>query len=405
MPSRIDVQKEQSMSETPALLPGPLEGVKVVEMAAIGPVPLCGMGLADMGAEVICIDRVVNANLGIAVETKFDCMRRGKKSIAVDLKQTEGIELVRRLIAESDAVIEGFRPDVMDRLGLGPETSLADNPRLVFGRSSGWGDKGPMANMASHDLNYLGLSGCLAAMSISGPPIPPLNLIGDFGGAAMHLLVGVVAGLYAAKSTGKGQVVSASISDGTLGLMPMAYGLFGAGEWSLERGQNYLDGGAPFYRTYETSDGRYMVVGSIERKFFIELLSKLDLKDQVDASRQNDRATWPDVTALFEKTFAQKTRDAWGKHFEGSDACVTPVLDMSEAPTHPQQIASEAFMDLDGVLQPTPVPKFSVTRHKPSKGAPRIGAHTAEVLARLGYGEKELAVFGKNGLIATNPAP
>ncbi len=387
------------MSESSAAR-GPLAGVKVVEMAAIGPVPFCGMALADMGAEVICVDRVFNANLGIAVDRKFNCTGRGKKSIAVDLKKAEGIALVRRLIADSDALIEGFRPDVMGRLGLSPETCLADNPKLVFGRSSGWGDKGPLASIASHDINYLALSGCLAAMGLKGPPSPPLNLVGDFGGAAMHLLTGVIAGLYAAKTTGVGQVVSASISDGTLGLMPMAYGLFASGEWSLERGQNLLDGGAPFYRTYETSDGRYMAVGAIEGKFFQELLRKLGLEGKIDASRQNDRGTWPDVIAMFAATFAKKTRDEWSKVFEDSDACVTPVLDMSEAPDHPQQVAAEAFMEIGGVRQPSPVPKFSVTRHIPREGAPEIGAHTHEVLARLGYSEKELAEFSQNGLIA-----
>ncbi len=393
------------MSESYAATRGPLAGVKIVEMAAIGPVPFCGMALADMGAEVISVERMLNAKFGIEVENKFNCMGRGKKSIAVDLKQPEGVGLVRRLIADGDAVIEGFRPDVMDRLGLGPEACLADNPRLVFGRSSGWGDNdGPFALMASHDINYLGLSGCLAAMGLKGPPPPPLNLVGDFGGAAMHLLIGVIAGLYAAKITGKGQVVSASISDGTLGLMPMPYGLLAAGRWSLERGQNYLDGGAPFYRTYETSDGRYMAVGAIERKFFLELLSKLNLKREVDAARQNERATWPEMTALFERTFAQKTRNDWSKLFEGSDACVTPVLDMSEAPDHPQQVAAEAFMEINGVRQPTPVPKFSVMRHKPTVGAPEIGAHTQEVLARLGYSEKEIEAFSQSGLILRDSA-
>ncbi len=387
------------MSESSAAR-GPLAGVKVVEMAAIGPVPFCGMALADMGAEVICVDRVFNANLGIAVDRKFDCMGRGKKSIAVDLKKPEGTALVRRLIADSDAVIEGFRPDVMGRLGLSPETCLADNPKLVFGRSSGWGDKGPLASIASHDINYLALSGCLATMGLKGPPSPPLNLVGDFGGAAMHLLAGVIAGLYAAKATGIGQVVSASISDGTLGLMPMTYGLYASGEWSLERGQNLLDGGAPFYRTYETSDGRYVAVGAIEGKFFRELLRKLGLEEQIDASRQNDRDTWPEATALFAGTFAKKTRDEWAKLFETSDACVTPVLDMSEAPGHPQQLAAGAFIEIDGVRQPAPVPKFSAMQHTPRDGAPEVGAHTEEVLARLGYSEKELAELGRNGLIA-----
>ncbi len=384
---------------------GPLAGVKVVEMAAIGPVPFCGMGLADMGAEVICVDRVFNANLGIAVETKFDYMRRGKKSIAVDLKNSNGLGIVRRLIANADVVIEGFRPGVMERLGLGPDTCIADNPALVFGRTSGWGDKGPLSNVAGHDINYLSLSGGLAAMGLNGPPTPPLNLVGDFGGAAMHLLVGVVAGLFSAKTTGKGQVVSASIADGTLGLMPMIYGLYEAGEWSLERGQNYLDGGAPFYRTYETSDGRYVAVGAIEPKFFKELVTKLNLDGEVELDSQNDRETWPETTALFAKTFSAKTRDAWGAHFEGSDACVTPVLDMSEAPAHPQHVASGAFIDIGGVRQPSPVPKFSQTRHVPQAGAPQIGAHTNEVLKRLGFNAQELEEFSQKGLIADGSAP
>ncbi|HCX14192.1 MAG TPA: carnitine dehydratase [Rhodospirillaceae bacterium] len=379
---------------------GPLEGIKVVEMAAIGPVPFCGMALADMGAEVICVERVFDANLGIAVERKFDCMGRGKKSISVDLKQEQGVALVRHLISESDAVIEGFRPDVMDRLGLGPEICLAQNPRLVFGRSSGWGDEGPLSSIASHDINYLALSGCLASMGVKGPPTPPLNLVGDFGGAAMHLLAGVIAGLYAAKTTGVGQVVSASIAHGTLGLMPMIYGLYASGSLSLERGQNLLDGGAPFYRTYETSDGRYIAVGAIEKKFFIELLRKLGLEDRIDATQQNERNTWPQVTTLFEEIFAKKTRDEWSKLFANSDACVTPVLDMSEALQHPQQIAANAFIEIEGVRQPAPVPKFSASQHMPRGGAPEMGAHTGEILAQLGYSEAELAEFSQNGLIA-----
>ncbi len=392
------------MSETSAASQGPLAGIKIVEMAAIGPVPFCGMALADMGAEIIRVDRTFDAGLGIAVDTKFNTMARGKKSIAVDLKNPDGVKLVRKLIASSDALIEGFRPGVMERLGLGPDECLKDNPKLVFGRSSGWGDKGPMAPIAAHDINYLGLSGCLAAMGLEGPPPPPLNLIGDFGGAAMHLLVGVVAGLFAAKNTGKGQVVSASIADGTLGLMPMLYGHYAAGNWKLERGVNHLDGGAPFYRTYETKDGKYMAIGSIERKFYLEMLDLLELKDQVDAEEQLDRSTWPATRELFAKTFAQKTRDEWTKVFEGSDACVTPVLDLSEAPKHPQQVAAGAFMEIDGVIQPSPVPKFSVTKHPATAGAPETGAHTLEVLGRLGYSDEELKKFSETGLIASHSA-
>ena len=379
---------------------GPLAGLRIVEMAAIGPVPFAGMMLADMGAEVIRVDRTASADLGIEVETRFEFMARGKKSIAADLKQAEGVEAVRRLIAASDGLIEGFRPQVMERLGLGPDLCLKENPRLVFGRCSGWGEKGPLALTASHDLNYLGLSGCLAAMGIKGAPTPPLNLIGDFGGAAMTLVCGVLAGLLAAKTSGKGQIVSTSISDGTLALMPMIYGLYAAERWSLTRGQNLLDGGAPFYRTYETSDGRYMAVGAIEQKFFMELLQKLGLEAQVDAKRQNDRATWPAVTALFETCFRQKTRDAWSALFAGSDACVTPVLDLSEVPKHPQQVAAGAFIDIDGVQQPAPCPRFSVNHQTPFGLAPGIGAHTAEILKEIGYTAADIDRLGRAKAIA-----
>ena len=379
---------------------GPLAGMRIVEMAAIGPVPFAGMMLADMGAEVIRVDRTVSADLGIEVETRFEFMARGKKSIAADLKQAAGLDVVRRLIADADALIEGFRPGVMERLGLGPDACLKSNPRLVFGRCSGWGEHGPLAPTASHDLNYLGLSGCLAAMGIKGAPTPPLNLIGDFGGAAMSLVVGVLAGLLAAKTTGKGQVASTNISDATLGLMPMIYGLYAADRWSLNRGENLLDGGAPFYRTYETKDGLYMAVGAIEQKFFTELLKKLGLLDQVDVKRQNDTATWPAVTALFEKCFIQKTRDEWSALFAGSDACVTPVLDLSEVPKHPQQIAAGAFIEIDGLQQPAPCPRFSVSKQTPQGGAPEIGAQTADVLRRLGYSDAELDNLFKAGAVS-----
>jgi alpha-methylacyl-CoA racemase len=374
--------------------------MRIVEMAAIGPVPFAGMMLADMGAEVIRIDRTADAGLGIEVETKYEFMARGKKSIAADLKHAAGLEAVRRLVASADALIEGFRPGVMERLGLGPDECLKSNPKLVFGRCSGWGDKGPLAPTASHDLNYLGLSGCLAAMGVKGAPTPPLNLIGDFGGAAMSLVVGILAGLLAAKTTGKGQVVATSISDATLGLMPMIYGLYAADRWSLNRGENLLDGGAPFYRTYTTKDGLYMAIGCIEQKFFAEMLTKLGLIDQVDVKRQNDRATWPGVAALLEKTFIQKTRDEWSALFAGSDACVTPVLDLEEAPKHPQQVAAGAFIEIDGVQQPAPCPRFSVTTQKPFGGAPEIGAHTATVLKGLGYTDAELSnLFSAKALL------
>jgi len=379
---------------------GPLKGIRVVEMAAIGPVPFAGMMFADMGAEVVRIDRVTPAHLGIEVETRFDFMARGKASIAVDLKRPEGVTVARRLIAKADAVIEGFRPNVMERLGLGPDECLHLNPRLVFGRCSSWGARGPLAHTASHEINLLALSGSLAAMSMKGPPMPPLNLIGDFGGAAMSLACGVLAALLAAKTTGKGQVVSTSIAGGTLGLMPMIYGLHAAGLWSLARGENLLDGGAPFYRTYETRDGKYVAVGAIEQKFFVALLKKLELQDQVEAARQNDLATWPRVTALFEKCFAMKTRDEWSAVFAGSDACVTPVLDMVEAPRHPQHVAAEAFMDIAGTQQPAPSLRFSESQHIPKAGSPAVGGDTSAILGALGYGAAEQDGLVKAGVVA-----
>ena len=388
------------MSDSSGKSRGPLAGVRIIEMAAIGPVPFCGMALADMGAEVIRVDRVAAADLGIEVDARFDCMGRSKLSVAVDLKHAEGPKLVKRLIADADALIEGFRPGVMERLGLSPETCLSVNPRLIFARCSGWGDKGPMAPRASHDINYLALSGCLAALGLKGPPPPPLNLIGDFGGAAMHLVCGVLAGLLVARTTGHGQVVSTSIADGTLGLMPMIYGLYASGEWSLNRGENRLDGGAPYYRTYETSDGRYMAVGAIEKRFYRELLLKAGLQGQVDAEGQNDRATWPQTTELLATRFKQRTRKDWTELFAGSDACVTPVIDMAEAPQHPQHVASGAFVEVGGVKQPVSGARFSVSTPALPTPAPLIGAHTAEFLTRLGYGREELTRLQKNGVIS-----
>ncbi len=371
---------------------GVLAGVTIVEMAAIGPVPFAGMVLADFGAEVIKLERLGPSGLGVPMVPRFDVTARGKKSVALDLKTEEGVAAARKLIASADAVIEGFRPGVMERLGLGPEPCLADNPRLVYGRISGWGSTGPMAAMAGHDLNYLGLSGALAAMGTpDAPPPVPLNLVGDYGGGAMMLVAGLLAALVRARGTGQGQVVETSIAEGALALTPLFYGLIAGGRWGLERGANLLDGGAPFYRCYQCADGRYVAIGSIEPKFYQALVIGLGLEGALDPAQQYDRASWPETAATIEATIRTETRDYWAAHFDGSDACLTPVLDWSEAPEHPQHKARGSFASPDGFPQPTPQVGFSETPAAIGGSAPALGADTAAILDRLGFDHAAVA--------------
>lgn len=385
----------------------PLAGVLVAEFPAIGPVPFCGMVLADMGAEVIRIDRVAPSDLGIAMPSRFNLLNRGKRSIALDLKHPDGVAIARRSVAQAHILLEGFRPGVMERLGLGPDACLGENPSLVYGRMSGWGERGPLAGVAGHDINYLGLSGALAAMGEpDAPPPVPLNLIGDFGGGAMHLACGVLAALLAVRAGGTGQVVRTSIAEASLALMPMVYGMRTAGEWSLARGQNILDGGAPFYRTYATRDGRFVAVGAIEPKFYAALLdglglAGLGLAGKVSAAAQRERADWPETTALFASRFREKTRDEWSRIFAGTDACVTPVLDMDETPDHPQHAALNSFVAVDGVRQPAPTPEFSALPARDVRAPPVPGGDTAAVLARLGYSAEQIEQFVRNGAAAT----
>ncbi len=374
---------------------GPLSGIKVIEMAAIGPVPFAGMVLADMGAEVIRIDRTAASGLGIAADAQFDCLGRGKKSICIDLKSAPGVAVVTRLIAGSNVLIEGFRPQVMERLGLSPDACLKLNPKLVFGRCSGWGERGPLAPVAGHDINFVALSGALAAMGVADIPTPPLNLVGDFGGAGMHLAVGVLAGLI----SGQGQVVNASIAGSTLGLMPMIYGLFAQGAWTLKRGDNLLDGGAPFYRCYETRDGKYLAVGALENKFYAELLTKLDLLGVVRADRQNDRSAWPQTTDVLRRKFLERTRDDWAAYFAHSNACVTPVLTLEEAPKHPQHVSSDSFTRIRDVVQPAPQPLFSRSAVTPNPG-PAPGMHTRAILSELKYSAREVDEMIMSGAAA-----
>lgn len=375
---------------------GPLDGVSVVEMAAIGPVPFAGMVLADLGAEVIRLDRREPSGLGLGTPPRFDVTARGKKSVALDLKAPEGVAAARRLIAAADIVIEGFRPGVMERLGLGPEPCLADNPKLVFGRISGWGSGGPMAEMAGHDLNYLGLSGALAAMGpADAPPAPPLNLVGDYGGGAMMLVAGVLAALIKARAGGPGQVVETSIAAGALALTPLFYGLIAGGRWGLGRQDNLLDGAAPFYRCYQAGDGAHVAVGAIEPKFYRVLLQRLELLGTIDPARQYDKGSWAATAASLADRFATQKRDHWAQLFDGTDGCVTPVLDWSEAPKHPQHQALASFAEIDGVVQPAAHPLFSATPAAISGAGPAPGADSEAILARLGYDAQEIAMLVK----------
>lgn len=360
---------------------GPLQGLKIVEFAGIGPGPFCAMMLADMGAEVVRIDRKSAAGSGSA----RDVMNRGRRSIAVDLKKPEGIQACLELIAQADALLEGFRPGVMERLGLGPDVCLERNPRLVYGRMTGWGQQGPLAHAAGHDINYISLSGALHAIGLPDKPVPPLNLVGDFGGGAMMLAFGLACGLVEAQRSGSGQVVDAAMTDGSAMLMALFYGLKAGGSWSNDRCRNMLDGGAHFYDTYRCKDGRWVSVGSIEPKFYALLREKCGLDRDEAFDAQMEPARWPELKARLAEVIATRSRDEWCELMEGSDVCFAPVLDLDEAPRHPHNRARRTFVEVDGVTQPAPAPRFSRTRPEIQGGPPRAGQHTREVLADWGF--------------------
>jgi alpha-methylacyl-CoA racemase len=389
-----------------AIVMGPLAGYRIVEMAGIGPAPFAAMLLADMGAEVIRVDRRGEADLGLPGrrEVKFDVLHRGRRSIAVDVKAEVGREVVKRLAAGADALIEGFRPGVMERLGLGPEPLLALNPKLVFGRMTGFGQDGPLAQAAGHDIDYIALAGALHAIGRKGEaPVPPLNLVGDFGGGGMFLAFGVVCALLEAQRSGKGQVVDAGMVDGSATLMALMFGLHAQGTWKDERGVNVLDTGAPWYDTYRTKDGRWLAVGAIEKRFYEAFIEGLGL-DPVGLPGQHDRAGWPELRRRFAETIAGKTRDEWERIFTGSDACVAPVLALGEVAQHPHNAARGTFVTRDGVLQPAPAPRFS--RTVPEMGAPprQPGADTDAVLADFGFSEAEIARLREGGAVGA-PGP
>ena len=366
---------------------GPLSGIRIIEMAGIGPGPFCGMLLSDMGAEVIRIDRTA---LKDASGTRtLRLMERGRRSVGLDLKQPEAIEIALKLIDSADALFEGFRPGVMERLGLGPDLCLARNPKLVYGRMTGWGQTGPLAQAAGHDINYIAISGALAGIGTKAQPLPPLNLVGDFGGGAMYLAMGLLAGILNARSTGKGQVVDAAMTDGAASLMTMFYGLQAGKRWSTERDANFLDGGAHFYGTYECADGKFVAIGSIEPQFYALLLEKANLTD-AEWSAQWDAKAWPALKAKLGEVFRAKTRAEWCAIMEGTDVCFAPVMDLSEAPKHPHNVARQAFVNVGGELQPAPAPRFSATPSAVQGAAVAGGTHTREVLAELGFSAAEL---------------
>jgi alpha-methylacyl-CoA racemase len=347
---------------------GVLDGFRIIEMAAIGPVPWCCMLLADMGAEIVRIDRA-GASAAAAPRSAEGPMTRGRRSIALDLKQPAEVERLLALIADADALVEGMRPGVMERLGLAPAVCLARNPRLVYGRMTGWGQTGPLALRAGHDINYIALTGALHAIGPAGhAPVPPLNLIGDYGGGGAFLAIGLLAAMLQAARSGQGQVVDAAMVDGAAALMTLPYAWRAAGEWRDERGTNLLDGGAPWYGIYETADAKHMAVGAIEPQFYAELLRGLAL-DPAALPDRADRAQWPALRAALAARFITRERDAWAAIFDPLDACVSPVLSLGEAPQHPHNVARGVFVELQGAPHPAPAPRFSATPSRPADPA------------------------------------
>jgi len=379
---------------------GPLHGLKVIEFAGIGPGPFAAMLFADMGAEVVRIERksAVRRPLSLLNLGPLDVASRGRRAVGLDIKRPEGRDAALRLIDRADALIEGFRPGVMERLGLGPDPCLARNARLVYGRMTGWGQDGPLAHTAGHDITYIALSGALHAIGTPEQPLPPLNLVGDFGGGAMMLAWGMMAALWEAQRSGQGQVVDAAMVDGAAYLMAMLYGVKAAGLWSQQRGANLLDGGAFFYGTYACSDGKFVAVGPIEPQFYAEFLARLG-SDDPDLASHYDPSAWPQQRAKLAAILLTKPRDEWCALFEGTDACVAPVLDMDEAPDHPHNRARATFTTVDDVIQPAPAPRLSRTPAAIQGPPPAPGADTEAVLLAWGFGETEVAALRAAGAI------
>jgi alpha-methylacyl-CoA racemase len=374
---------------------GPLQGIRVLEFESIGPAPFAGMLLADMGADVLVVDRPADTDLGLKRERRHDVMMRGKRSVTLDLKARSGAEVALQLASRADALIEGMRPGVMERLGLGPDEVLKRNPRLVYGRMTGWGQDGPLAPRAGHDINYIALAGVLHAFGRKGEaPVPPLNLIGDFGGGGMLLAFGVACGLIEAARSGRGQVIDAAMVEGASLLAAMFAGFLATKSWSEERGTNILDTGAPWYNVYETKDGKYVSIGSIEGRFYEDLVRRLGVPDL----GQHERSRWPEMHSLFSKTFRSKTREEWCKVFEGSDACFAPVLSWSEARRDPHNRSRKSFLEVAGVEQPAPAPRFSRTPGAVRRAPPERGEGGRQALADWGFGAAEIDRLAAQGL-------
>jgi alpha-methylacyl-CoA racemase len=374
--------------------------VKIVELAGIGPGPFSGMLLSDMGADIVRVDRAQQVNPAAFGKPNMEPLYRGRRSIGVDLKNPEGVELVLRLVEQADALIEGYRPGVTERLGLGPDACLARNPKLVYGRMTGWGQDGPLAHAAGHDINYIALAGALAHFGrAGGKPTPPINLVGDFGGGGMFMAFGVVCGILEARASGKGQVLDVAMIDGSAVLMSMMWGLMKIGFWDESLGVNVLDTGAPFYDTYETKDGKFVSLGSLEPQFYSELIEKLGLADD-GLPAQMDRPSWDTLRERFTALFKTKTRDEWDAILLGSDACYAPVLTMSEAAGNAHMKARQTIIDRGGVAQPAPAPRFSRTVAEVQRDAPWPGQHTDEALLDWGLADSDVAKLREAGAIA-----
>lgn len=377
---------------------GPLAGVRVLELAGIGPAPFAGAMLADMGADVVRLERIPMHRVAPEMPPQFDFYNRNKRSLAMDLKRPQAVAAAMRMVTQADILLEGFRPGVTERLGLSPATCLAANPRLVYGRMTGWGQDGPMAQTVGHDINYLALTGALYSMGTQDrPPPPPLNLVADLGGGAMFLIMGVLAAHIESSKSGQGQVVDAAMLDGIANLMSAFQAFRQLGQWH-GRNENTVDGGAPFYRTYETSDHKYISVGALEPHFYAELLRAMDLQN-ADLPPQYDRASWPAVREWFASVFRGRTREQWVQAMAGYDACFAPVLDIDEAPQHPQMQARGSFTRFDGVLHPTPAPRFASTPGALRRPAPAAGEHSLEVLREWGVPADDITALHEAGAV------
>jgi alpha-methylacyl-CoA racemase len=377
---------------------GPLLGLRVLELAAPGPVDMAGMLLSDLGADVIRVERPGGDEDGLPLRRQARVLRRGRRSIVLDLKHALGIETLLTLAGGCDALLEGFRPGVMERLGCGPQECLVRKPALVYCRMTGWGQQGPLSSSAGHDINFIALSGILDLVGTAETPAIPSNVLGDFAGGALYLALGAVCGILSARTTGRGQVVDAAIVDGALSLLSMHFGLRSAGLESAPRGTNLLDGGMPHYRLYRTRDGRFVSVGALEPKFYRELMRVTGLAERFGAS-QLDRRHWPELRAALEATFANRTRDEWCNAFEGVEACFAPVLSPAEAAAHPHQVARSAMVELEGVSQPAPAPRFSVTPGAVCSPPPRLGEHGEQILGGLGYSRARIDELRSLGVL------